>query len=159
MVKRTLKSIALYLAIAIAAQFVPRLVLYFRVLDASAIDVPVAMKTRRHDDRHSMAPSVVGHLRSARIDSEAVIGCLFHELQSTTLHGTKPAGLFARYPIFLMILEYDEGAHNTFMYMEVDANRKITLHKDTKNAYYGYISETAYDLLTESYHEVKGDSI
>ena len=150
--KGFLKTVGLYLALFIAVQLVSRLVLYARVLDASAIDVPVAMSTYLHEDRESMNPNTVANLARVRIDTEEVIGRLFEEIQNTTLHGTKPPNLFERYPIFLMILEYDEGSENTFMYIEVAADKKLTVHK-VRDAYYGYISQDTYDLLTEAYRE------
>ena len=150
MLKRFLKTAGLYLALFIAVQLVSKLVLYVRVLDTSAIDVPIAMSTYLHEDRESMNPGTVANLERVRIDSEEVIDRLFDEIRNTTLHGTKHAHLFERYPILLMILEYEEGAENTFMYIEVEANRRITVHR-VKDAYYGYISQDTYNELMEAY--------
>jgi hypothetical protein len=149
-VKRFLKAVGLYLAIFVAAQLVSRLVLYVRVLDTSSIDVPIAMSTYLHEDRESMNPGSVANLKRVRIDSQEVIGRVFQEVRNTTLHGTKSASLFPRYPIFIMILQYDEGAENTLMYIEVEANKRLTVHR-VKDAYYGYISQDTYDLLMEAY--------
>ena len=38
------------------------------------------------------------------------------------------------------------------MYIEVAANRKLTVHK-TKDTYCAYITQDTYDLLTEAYRE------
>lgn len=151
-VKLILKKVGLYITVLIAAVVLPRGVLYLRVLDTSEIDHPIAMSTYLHEDRESMNPNTVANLARVRINSEEVIDRLFEEIQNTTLHGTKPSNLFERYPIFLMILEYDEVAENTFMYIEVAADRRLTVHK-VRDAYYGYISQDTYDLLTEAYLE------
>jgi hypothetical protein len=151
--RNLVKNLAIYLAVFLAASALSRLVLYFRVLDTSTVDVPEAMLTHRLVDRDSMNPSTIGYLQGVRIDSEEVIWGLFEELRNTTLHGTKSVNFFERYPVYLMIMEYGEGVRETFMYIEVAADRRITVHKDGRTAYYGYISEEAYDLLTTAYRD------
>lgn len=148
--KQFLKTIGRYLAIFVAVQLLSRFVTYIRVLDTSELELPVAMSAYLHEDRESMNPNTVAYLARVRIDSEEVIGRLFEEIRDATLHGTKPPYLFEHYPIFLMILEYDEGSENAFMYIEIAADRKLTVHR-VRDAYYGYISQDTYDLLTKAY--------
>ncbi|MGI6632443.1 MAG: hypothetical protein ACOX5M_05270 [Bacillota bacterium] len=150
---RILKRVGLYVVLLVCAVALSRLVLYLRVLDASALDTPIAMNVRLLEDRDSLNPNTVAHLKNVRIDSEEVITCLFDEIRAATLHGTRPANPFERYPVYLMILEYDEGAQDTFMYIEVAADRRITVNIDGKTAYYGYISQATYDLLSAAYHD------
>ncbi|MGI6642566.1 MAG: hypothetical protein ACOX3V_00885 [Bacillota bacterium] len=150
--KRFLKTFGLYLAIFAVAQLLSRLVLYTRVLDTSELDVPIAMSTYLFEDRGSRNPNAVAYLPRVRIDSEDVIDRLFSEIRDTALRGTKGPNLFERYPVFLMILEYGEGAQDTLMYIEVAANRKLTVHK-TKDTYCAYITQGTYDLLTEAHRE------
>lgn len=149
--KGFLKNVALCLAVLLAALLLSRLVLYFRVLDASMVDVPKAMLAHRLENRNSLNPNTIGHLQEVRIDSEEVIGRLFDEIRSATLRGTKSVNFFERHPVYLMIMEYGEGAQDTFMYIEVAADRRTTLHRDGRTAYYGYISQDTYNLLAEAY--------
>jgi len=150
-VKGFLKNLALCVAVLLAALLLSRLVLYFRVLDTSSLDVPRAILVHRLESRDSLNPNTFAHLQAVRIDSEEVIGSLFEEIQSTTLRGTKSVNFFERYPVYLMTMEYGEAAQDTFMYIEVAGDRRITVHKDGGTAYYGYISQDTYDLLAKAY--------
>lgn len=149
--KGFLRNVALCFAVLLAGALLSRLVLYLRVLDTSAVDIPEAILVHRLENRDSLNPSTFAHLQSVRVDSEEVIGRLFEEIRSMTLRGTKAVSWFERYPVYLMILEYGEEAQDTFPYIEVAADRRITVHKDGRTAYYGYISQDTYDMLTDAY--------
>lgn len=66
--KGFLKNLALCVAVLLAALLLSRLVLYFRVLDTSSLDVPRAILVHRLESRDSLNPNTFAHLQAVRID-------------------------------------------------------------------------------------------
>ena len=147
--KRTLKTIGKYFAVAVVALLLQELILYFRVLDTSAIDIPTAMNVKKLVQA-GMDFDALMNLETVRIASTGIIGTLFSEVRTMDLRGSELAHLFERYPGFLITLEYGEGAEHALIYMKIAADRRITVSKGGRS-YSGYISENAYELLAGAY--------